>query len=267
MVLGSTSGGFTEWSIPTASSDPIYIAFGSGVVFTESASDKIGMLTLNDLSASVDMVQNAQADWVWVILGDRAGTKHSGVGYASPIDWTAIGPVEGMFKHTQKRGVDSGDVVVALADGKPKTSVIASGCSMVLGGGPGVNAPVHYYEAAATRQAPVYYESTATDAQFRSRGTGTLLASLPFSQIGSSKDMFVIESFVDSDGRYVLILYGFGGFGTWAAGTYYKYLFDPSATHHEYRIYRWEDAASGTSQNGIPDKGDTYTYIAGGNPP
>jgi hypothetical protein len=75
--------------------------------------------------------------------------------------------------------------------------------------------------------------------------------------------MFVIEVFRDRDGKYLLLCYGFGWKGTYAAGKYFYTVVYPSIqTHSEsWIIVKWED----TNGNGFVNtqtEGDTYTVVA-----
>ena len=77
--------------------------------------------------------------------------------------------------------------------------------------------------------------------------------------------MFVIESYRDGDGRYILLCYGFGWKGTYAAGKYFDTKIYPNIAFHDYTwaIVQWEDTNGNGFVNTETD-GDTYTLIATG---
>jgi len=125
-------------------------------------------------------------------------------------------------------------------------------------GGPAVNGPVAYYEQNhETTLAPVHYGSpqpgwgafydSSTDNQIP--GTLVELATLP----GPPKtDYFLIECFVDNNGNTVLIIYGYGGLGTFAGALYFKEVLHPTSEDvftPGWWIYRWRDL----NGNGLPD--------------
>jgi hypothetical protein len=81
-----------------------------------------------------------------------------------------------------------------------------------------------------------------------------------------TEDYFVLEAFKDQSGRMVYLLYGWSWPGTVAATAFITetVLKNPAAFTHSWYVYRWDDATSGASANGIPDAGDTFTQIAAG---
>jgi hypothetical protein len=88
-------------------------------------------------------------------------------------------------------------------------------------------------------------------------------ANLPASVINSNTDVFVVEVYRDGDGRYMLLCYGFGWKGTYAAGKYFDAEIYPNIGSYPYTwlIVKWED----TNGNGFVNTaagGDTYTVIA-----
>ena len=77
--------------------------------------------------------------------------------------------------------------------------------------------------------------------------------------------MFVIESYRDHDGKYVMLCYGFGWKGTYAAGKYLDVVIYPNleAYAESWIIVRWEDTKGDGFVN-APADGDSYTVIATG---
>jgi hypothetical protein len=141
--------------------------------------------------------------------------------------------------------------------GEPLTSVSQS---LVAVAGPPVNEVVNYYES--TGQTPLYfYYNSAAQECIGVRGTGaTVVCVLPT----ATNDYFLMETFTDSAGRTVFIIYGLQWGGTLAGFAYLvnSVLKNPSAYTSSWYVYRWQDATSGPSANGIPDPGDIYTCIA-----
>jgi Tol biopolymer transport system component len=178
---------------------------------------------------------------VYYIIGDYHGSKLSGVGYASPIDWTASGYVVGLSTYTQNEGSDAGGILVSTSTGQPRTDVIGSGKSIVLFGGPGVNAAVYWYEHGyGADKAPVYYEydSAAQTCYFKLSTTGAVLGQTTISELNTmKKDVFLIEVLQDGNGRFVAIFYGFGGMGSYAAGKYFKFTVYPSIGTYTKQYY------------------------------
>ena len=80
-----------------------------------------------------------------------------------------------------------------------------------------------------------------------------------------SQDMFVIEVFKDSDGRYQMIFQGFGWKGTYAAGKYFNEIVCNSLSAYDsaWIIVRWQDS-NGDGFVNSPSDGDTYTVIGTG---
>ena len=94
-------------------------------------------------------------------------------------------------------------------------------------------------------------------------GTTIADATLPISVINNNEDMFVIEVYIDASGRYVLLCYGFGWKGTYAAGKYFDAVIYPNLASYtfEWIIVKWQDT-NGDGFVNNPIDGDTYTIIA-----
>jgi hypothetical protein len=101
---------------------------------------------------------------------------------------------------------------------------------------------------------------------FRERD-GTLIpgASLRLVDVSRGKDLFVIETYSDSEGRHLLICYGLGWKGTYAAGKYYfnEIHMDPASYPHAWMVVLWEDL-NGDGFVNAPGDGDRYTVIGTG---
>jgi hypothetical protein len=75
--------------------------------------------------------------------------------------------------------------------------------------------------------------------------------------------MFVVEVYNDANNRSMLLCYGFGWKGTYAAGKYFDTMIYPNLGSFPYGwiIVEWND----TNGNGFvnnPGDGDTYTIVA-----
>ena len=116
--------------------------------------------------------------------------------------------------------------------------------TIVLFGGPIVNAAVNYYEK--NRIAPLYWRSVSNTFYWHtSDGTRLDETSMRFSEIDAgSQDMFIVESFIDNSGNRVFIVYGYGWRGTFAAGLFFPSVVYPNIDSYlnSWYVYRWQDA-------------------------
>jgi len=167
---------------------------------------------------------------------------------------------------TVVEGTDTDAAFVDQATGKP---LGAAGSGLISFGGPIVNPVVAYAESGETPtgdRAPIKFYQNAETCYFqRQDGTSITGANLPASVINSNMDMFVIEVYQDSDGRNVMLCYGFGWQGTYAAGKYFDTEIYPNLSLYAYSwiIVKWEDTNANGFVNTAAD-GDTYTVIATG---
>ncbi|MFC1506920.1 hypothetical protein ACFLQ6_07600 [Thermoproteota archaeon] len=190
-------------------------------------------LTLDD---SEVFILEAPENTVYFIYSDTIkNSKPLRVTVASPIDWTATGYIKGITRYTQIEGLDTDNALVDQSSGAPKFGDKA----VVLSGGPFVQVLVKYYES--NRIAPVYFEAENDMYYWYCRNGSRIDVTglIPNSQ----NDMFVVEHFLDSDGNAVLIIYGYGGSGTFAGAKFYKTVIHPNIRDytHSYYIYQWLD--------------------------
>lgn len=165
-----------------------------------------------------------------------------------------------------KEGLDTDgsfiDQATGVALGEPGTGIISLG-------GPIVNPIAMYAEAESTPledRAPIRFHSEGDFFYFRSRnGSDIPEASLPIGVINVDKDLFVIETYVDGRGRYILLCYGFGWKGTYAAGKYFNTVVHPNLESYtcSWIIVKWEDTNGDGFVNTEAD-GDAYILIASG---
>ena len=88
---------------------------------------------------------------------------------------------------------------------------------------------------------------------------------MPISVIDFGQDLFVIEVYKDGSGRNMVLCYGFGWKGTYAAGKYFdKVLYPNLASQNKaWVIAQWDDT-NGDGFVNSPSDGDTYTLVASG---
>jgi uncharacterized protein (DUF362 family) len=178
----------------------------------------------------------------YFIYPDFEGDKPSGVNYATLSDWTSMGYVAGMCENRQCEVTDTNSVTIDTNTGQPQLQ----DKTLVLGGGPLVNAPINYYED--RRLAPLYWRNiNGVNYWYRADGTRIDETALSYTQIDQGRDMFVIESFIDEVGNRVLVIYGYGWKGTFAGGKFFKFDICPNIDNFtdSYYIYEWVDTGDG----------------------
>jgi len=211
---------------------------------------------------------------VYVFAGTPLGpirvTKPAGTVSAAWIDSTAAAVLEGMLAYP-KFSFDTDSEYVDQLTGQPVQHSVSV---FVASGGPLVNGPVAYYEQHHEYTgAPVYYGSPEPGyAAFFEVGpsdTEIPLTRVATNLLGPSLDYFLIECFTDNLGNTVLIIYGYGGRGTFAGALYYKEVLHPTGMPSDpggdmftpgWWIYRWNDL----NGNGLPDiDEDGWAKVAG----
>ncbi len=203
------------------------------------------------------------ASHVRMTYPSEAATKPLGCSPAMVSDWLASMAVASKLQNFTE-GLDTNsnfvDQTTGTAVGQPMDSIVSFG-------GPVVNPIVKYAESDATPtgdRAPLKFYADAGTFYFQ-HGNGTSItgANLPASVINNNMDMFLIETYQDADGRHILLCYGFGWKGTYAAGKF----FDSNIYHNldaykvSWVIGKWEDT-NGDGFVNYPDDGDTYTVVA-----
>ena len=210
-----------------------------GTPFEGSDTIKIINKTPNEKkSLSNSNIINSEKDSVYFIFPNYEGKKPSGVQGAKVTDWTAIGYLVGMCSNDQYETTDTDTNTVDPNNGELKLD----GKTIVLFGGPLVNAGVNNYEK--NKIAPLYYKNVdGVNYWYTSDGKKLDETGLTSSQIRSGQDMFVIESFTDNSGNNVLIVYGYGWKGTFAAGKFLKSISSNISSYtNSYYVFKWSDA-------------------------
>jgi hypothetical protein len=203
---------------------------------------------------------------VKIIYPSTNSSKPLGCGAAMVSDWTASAFVSTKLNNATE-GLDTQASYVNQSTGR---ALGGSGAGIVSFGGSLVNPVVKYAESSGTVQsdrAPLMYASSGGTCYFRfANGSSIAGASLPVSVINVNQDMFLIEVYADGSARYVLLCYGFGWQGTYAAGKYFDGVLYPNlgSQSESWIIVKWVDSNGNGFVNG-PFDGDTYTVIAQGN--
>jgi parallel beta-helix repeat protein len=204
-------------------------------------------------------------DWR-VTYPDQVTPKPLGCGAAMTSDWLASAYVTTKLSNIAE-GLDTNSDFVNQATGEPLGD---PGTGILTFGGPFVNPVVKRAEDMGTPEAdraPVRFHDGGDTFYFQyMNGTNIPGASLPLSVINNDEDLFVIERYIDGDGRLITICYGFGWPGTYAAGKYFDREMFPNLGRYNqgWVIAHWHD----TNMDGFvnnPGEGDTYTVIAAGN--
>ncbi|HDI53262.1 MAG TPA: hypothetical protein ENF89_03810 [Candidatus Bathyarchaeota archaeon] len=179
---------------------------------------------------------------------------------ASISDWLASAFVSTKLENITE-GLDTNPSFVDQTTGSPMGSE-----AIICFGGPNVGVPVYYYEL--NKIAPVIYclvpgarGSGEPWAQwYRADGTAIVETAMGTNE---TRDLFLIETFMDEEGRPVFIAYGIGWRGTYAAGKYFDRVIYPNLEDYPYQwiIVQWIDA-NGDGFVNAPGDGDEYTLLA-----
>ena len=204
---------------------------------------------------------------VRLVYPSDSSSKPLGCGAAMVSDWLASMAVSTKLTNYTE-GLDTSSAFVNQTSGRP-VGLPSSG--IVSFGGPFVNPLVKYAEsnlALRANRAPVrfYYDSAKGAFTFQHLdGSSIPGASLPSSVINHGEDMFVVESYRDGAGRFILLCYGFGWKGTYAAGKYFQTVVYPHLGSFDanWVIVRWEDS-NGDGFVNNPGDGDLYSVVASG---
>jgi hypothetical protein len=173
------------------------------------------------------------------------------VGTFASYDATASGFLYGLCDNDQTILFDSDSNVVAQPPATNYGEVLLDDKCVVVVGGPIPNWVVDYYER--TGQSPVRYNGRYG---FETQG-GTPLKNItdPLSNDWDHHDIFLVETFNDDRGNFVVIIYGIGWKGTFAGGVYFKEVISNNMASYtdDVYIFEWTDAGIG---DGIPQKGE-----------
>ncbi len=180
-------------------------------------------------------------------------------------DWLASMAVSTKLLNLTE-GLDADSGFVNQTSGK---ALGITGTGIISFGGPIVNPVVKHAENDTTPtsdRAPIRFHDEAGTFYFQHSNSSSIPgANLPVSVINNNEDMFVIEIYRDGDARNVMLCYGFGWKGTYAAGKYFHSIIHPSIASYNvgWIIVKWEDTNADSFVNG-PGDGDTYTVMCSG---
>ncbi|MFB3890129.1 MAG: hypothetical protein ACE14S_11605 [Candidatus Bathyarchaeia archaeon] len=262
-----SNGAFTgEFTVPNVVPGPYAVTVtdqynsAAGATFTVVVTPAIGSGTIGDFNAAFRL------SFARMIYPADTTPKPLGAAAASVSDWLASMAVSTKLT-TYTEGLDTSPNFVNPATGKALGS---SGTGIISFGGPIVNPIVKYAEAVTTNaydRAPIKFQDGGDGNFYFRLASGAAIpgANLPVAVVNHGDDLFVIETYHDLDGRTVMLCYGFGWQGTYAAGKYFDRVVYPNLGlfNYNYIIVRWQD----TNANGFvnnPGDGDIYTVIASG---
>jgi hypothetical protein len=202
------------------------------------------------------------ANNVKVTYPSDSAQKPLGCAAAWVSDWMASAFVTTKLQ-SYIEGLDTNSNFVDQTTGRPQGDISQG---IISFGGPVVNPIVKYAESSGTPsvdRAPIrFYTDGATFYFQHWDGSSITGANLPASVINNDQDMFVIEIYLDASGRYVMLCYGFGWKGTYAAGKYFQTIYPDLASYNfTWIVVKWQDT-NGDGFVNNPGDGDTYSVIA-----
>jgi hypothetical protein len=212
-----------------------------------------------------DMRCQLQNDYWSIIYPDEKTPKPLGCVAASVSDWLASNYISTKIREYEE-ALDTDNRYVNQTTGEPMGE---PGTMILTFGGPFVNPIVKRAEDGSTLaedRAPVkFYNGGDTFYYQYSNGTNIPGAELPVSKINKDEDLFIIERYLDSEGKIITICYGFGWKGTYAAGKYFEEEIYPKLGTYtsSWIVIHWEET-NGDGFVNEPGSGDTYTVIARG---
>jgi len=215
-----------------------------------------------------EMVIEAPKGTVYFIYSDL---RRLVAGPETAYDAVSGGIIYGMCRQEQNQGFDTHQYWVEQQDSGIPGKLKFSGKTVLVLGGRGANVVTYYYEW-STFVAPVYVYFNSEYFYFITNslvtGQPTKVYSIRISEVSTlHSDMFVIESFKDSGGNTIFIIYGLTWKGTWAAGVYFKDVIYPDIMQNpakydgSYFVGIWYDIADQQGYlDGVPQLGEVIPY-------
>jgi len=221
----------------------------------------------------VQDVVDASSNTAWVVMPDytysfdywhTSAPKCGGRSVAQVSDIYAATYLFGSFANKQNQILDTDSGYISQGTttcGFP--SGISDSSPIVVIAGFGVN-EVGYYYVYGTSQSQLYVSGGCIVR--RDTGANVFCPGSPYNPANGPHGLFVIESFKDSAGRSVYLVWGWSATGTLAATAFVVefVLKNPTSYASSWYVYTWDDATSGVSANSIPDAGDTFTQRGAG---
>jgi len=219
------------------------------------------------LSEASANILSASANSVYFIYADPYRMVSSAGPWQAAFaayDATAAGFLYGLCANTQRICFDSNASIVVAKS--PESSppfnygkVLLSSKSVVVMGGRGPNWVVDYYERTGQTPLKAYVNATHWGLQTQA---GAVVASLPATTDFVHNDLFVVMVFQDTNGNFVLIIYGLGWKGTFGGGIYFKEVIKPNLASYTKRAYvfRWTDAGG---MDGVPQASEITKQYEG----
>jgi hypothetical protein len=161
------------------------------------------------------------------------------------------------------------DPIVVRQEGPDLGRPLFSNSFIVLFGGDAANLCAYYYTR--TMQTPLLPTTTAYG--YSNWGVitadGTIIpnAWIETKDLNGHKDLFIIETLIDSDGNFVAIMCGWTQWGTLAAGPYFcnKILPNIDKFVGTWCIYVWEDGTNGQPFDSFPQPEEVRQVACDGN--
>ena len=242
------------------------LSVSPGILGVETFSFTIILTAEGLASLTIAIFHDAFTDTsVRIIYPSESESKPLGATAASVSDWLA----SSLFYATLGNAAEGLDIDPAYVDQATGDPVGEPGEAIVSFGGPIVNPVVRRAETPLgplEDRAPIRFHMEGETLSFRERdGTAIPGASLRLVEVSRGMDLFVIETYSDSEGRHLLLCYGLGWKGTYAAGKYYfkEIHGDPASYPYVWMVVLWEDL-NGDGFVNAPGDGDGYTVIATG---
>jgi hypothetical protein len=240
-VTATPSSGwqFSSWSTQNGqlcSSNPCVFSMPNNQVTLKATfSPQVSMVS------SVIFPASAGSDWF--------------IGNTNPYDNQALLGVWAEEASSQNIGLWTSDGWADKTTGRP----LVSG-NLVVVAGPLANKLTSYYQSQGLTVGFRWGNVNGVSyAQIVNRGQ--VLAQMPESEIGSGKDIFVVQAIQDNDGRLVLMLWGIGAQGTLASGVWFVSNYSTlGSLNNSIYVYSWVDA----NGDGFPQPGE-ITLIYQGN--
>jgi len=262
---GPTVGGYGDGVDQNGRQVPTLVDRTNGIII--AAARFIYDRAPRGLNETSNQILSASTNTVYFIYADPYRMVSSTAPWQDAFaayDATAAGFLYGLCANSQVICYDSNPAIVVAKspESNPPSNygkVLLSGKQVVVVGGRGPNWVVDYYER--TGQTPLKAYVEATEWGFQTQG-GTKVASLPATTDFTHNDLFVVMVFQDSNGNFVLIIYGLGWKGTFGGGVYFKEVIKPSLAAYTKSAYvfKWTDAGA---MDGVPQAGEITKQYEG----